>query len=94
MSCQDGPGYEPGPCALKASDLPIEWHLNFDYFESPDHSETTYLSLYPTIEIYFYHILSYETIFPLLYCKSYLLVFGYLSMTNVHIDTHWPSKSN
>ena len=32
MSCQAGPGIEPGPSALKASALPIEltWRYNKD----------------------------------------------------------------
>ena len=32
MSCQAGPGIEPGPSALKASALPIEltWHGDMD----------------------------------------------------------------
>ena len=34
MSCQAGPGIEPGPSALKASALPIEltWQTNYNQF--------------------------------------------------------------
>ena len=33
MSCQAGPGIEPGPSALNASALPIEltWQTNLDH---------------------------------------------------------------
>ena len=56
------------------------------------------LAIFIVFTIMKYYTIQYHTeqctYDSVLYCKSYLLVFEYLSMTTVflliHIDTHWP----